>query len=199
MRITALATAAVATAVAAATLGLGNAASAATASHYATARADWKHGATVAAADEGRFWKAARRQLGGARFTHERFDLATLAAIPLTGTTPKQRATAKRVTRELNGFFRTPGLYGVSAGQPRKIARADWIKSAHVAAAEQKLWFGAANDELASFGSRYHHERAALTSLESIPLTGTTAQQRATARRDVRVLDKFFGTPGLNH
>lgn len=199
MRITALATVAVTAAVAAATLGLAGPAGAATAGHYATARADWKHGATAAAADQGRFWKAARRQLTGARFTHERYDLVTLAAIPLTSTTAKQRATAKRVTRELNGFFRTPGLYGVSPGKPRKIARADWIKSAHVAAAEQKLWFGAANDELASFGSRYQHERAALTSLESIPLTNTTPEQRAAARRDVRILDKFFGTPGLNH
>lgn len=196
MRITVLATAAVAGALAA-IIGLGSAAGAAPASHYATARADWKTGARVAAAEQGRFWAAARHQLGTG-YAHERFDLATLAAIPLTSTTAAQRATAKRVTRELNGFFQTPGLYGVAPGKPWQIARADWIKSAHVAAAEQNIWLGGANDELASFGQRFHQARSALTSLESIPLTSTTPKQRATARQDVRILDKFFGTPGLD-
>jgi hypothetical protein len=196
MRIATPAAAAIAAALATATLGLAGAAVAAPASHYSTARKDWQRGAQAVAAEQSRHWVAARHQLPR-RDVHERHDLRTLASIPLTGTTAKQRATAVRVTRELNGFFHTPGLYGVAAGKPVKIARADWIKSAHVAAAREGFWLGAADDELASHGKRYHAERVDLTSLESIPLTSTTAKQRATARRDRRALDKFFHTPGL--
>jgi hypothetical protein len=192
MRIATATTAILATA----TLGLAGVASATPGSHLTTARADWKHGAHVVAADQSRLWLAARGQLA-TRYSHERHDLAVLAGIPLTSTTAKERATAVRVTRELNGFFHTPNLYGVAAGKPRKIARADWINSARVSAARENFWLGAANDELAAFGKRYHDERADLTSLESIPLTNTTAKQRAAAHRDVRALDKFFGTPGL--
>jgi hypothetical protein len=198
MRIAPRAAAAIAAALATATLGLAGAAAAAPVSHYSTARGDWKRGAQVDAAEQSRYWAAARHQLPR-RDVHERHDLHTLASIPLTDTTAKQRATAVRVTRELNGFFRTPGLYGVAAGKPAKIARADWIKSAHVAAAREKSWLGAADDELASYGKRYHAERGDLASLESIPLTSTTAKQRATARRDYRALDQFFRTPGLGH
>jgi hypothetical protein len=197
MRIALPASAVLVAATAAATLGLAGAASAAPASHYTTARADWKHGARADAAEQSRFWLAASKVLP-TRDVHERDDLATLAKIPLTSTTADQRATAHRVTRELNGFFRTPGLYGIAAGHPKKIARADWIKSTKVAAARQNRWLGAANDELASYGTRYAKARTALRSLESIPLTSTTAKQRATAHRDVRALDAFFHTPGLD-
>ena len=175
-------------------------AGAAMAGHVASARADWKSGAKVAAADQDKYWDAARKQLAahGARYTHEEADLTTLASIPETGTTAAQRRTAKRVTRELNGFFHTPGLYGVPAGNARRIAKADWIKSSKVAAAIQNEWFGSAKDELDSFGARYAAEIKDLTSLESIPLTSTTAKQRATARHDVKALDRFFHTPGVN-
>jgi hypothetical protein len=198
MRIAASTAAAIAGALATATLGLAGAAVAAPVSHHASAsaRADWKRGAQVSAAEQGRYWLAARKALP-TRFAHERGDLAALASIPLTNTTAKQRATATRATRELNGFFRTPDLYGVAAGKPIKFARADWIKSAHVIAARQNIWLGGANDELAAYGNRYQAERADLTSLESIPETSTTAKQRAIAERDRRALDKFFHTPGL--
>jgi hypothetical protein len=196
MRIATPAAAALAAALTTATFGLAGTAVAAPAGHHATARADWKRGATVAAANQSRYWLAARHQLP-TRFAHERQDLASLVSIPLTSTTAKQRATAARDTRELNGFFRTPGLYGVAAGKPSKFARADWIKSFRVAAARQNFWLGGADDELAAYGKRYRDQRAELSSLESIPLTSTTAKQRATAHRDVRALDKFFHTPGL--
>jgi hypothetical protein len=182
--------------LATATLGLAGVAVATPVSHHATARADWKRGASVAAADQSRYWLAARHQLPTSD-AHERGDLAALASIPLTGTTAKQRTTAARVTRELNGFFRTPDLYGVPAGNAKKFARADWIKSAHAAAARQNFWLGGADDELAAYGKKYHAERAELNSLESIPLTSTTAKQRATAHHDRHALDKFFHTTNL--
>jgi hypothetical protein len=188
--------AAAAAALATTALGLTGTAAATPVSHYTTARADWKHGASVDAADQSRYWTAARHQLPTSD-AHERGDLAALVAIPLTDTTAKERAAAARATRELNGFFRTPDLYGVPAGNAKKIARADWIKSAHVAAARQNIWLGGANDELAAYGKKYHAERADLTSLESIPLTSTTAKQRAAAHRDRHNLNKFFHTPGL--
>ncbi len=169
-------------------------------SHRALARQDWKAGAAVAAT-EADSWTAARGQLAhyGDRYLHEQDDLTALINIPLTDTTPKQQARAARATRELNGFFRTPGLYGVKAGKTTKFARADWIKSSKVNAAEGNFWHAAAVDELDSYGKRYAAERAELTSLEAVPLTNTTAKQRATARRDVRALDGFFDTPGLNY
>jgi hypothetical protein len=195
MRITATATA-VAGALATATLALTGTAVAVPASHYTTARADWKHGASVAAAEQSRFWTEARHELPTSD-AHERHDLAALISVALTSTTAKQRATAARATRELNGFFRTPDLYGVPAGNARRFARADWIKSAEVAAARQNDWLGGANDELAAYGKEYHAERADLASLESIPLTSTTAKQQAAAHRDRHNLNKFFHTPGL--
>ena len=175
-------------------------ADAATVRHLAAARADWKHGAHVAAAEQNKYWGAARTQLaaGGAQYSHERAVLGDLTAIPLTDTTARQRLLAARETRELNGFFGTPNLYGVPQGNPKTYARKYWIKSSKVSAAEQNAWFGAAKDELAAYGSRYKSERAHLTSLESIPLTDTTAKQRAAAHRDVRALNTFFHTPGVN-
>ena len=196
MRIVTPAAAVITAAVAAATFGLAGAASAAPLSHQSTARAAWKHGATVDAAEQSRYWLAASKELPTSD-VHEREDLKTLVSIPLTGTTASQRATAQRVVRELNGFFQTPGLYGVAAGRPVKIARADWIKSNKVAAAKQSFWLAGAQDELASYGTRYGKARVALRSLGSIPLTSTTAAQRATAHRDVKALDAFFKTPGL--
>jgi hypothetical protein len=201
MRITsAVAVTALAGALTASLLGVSAPAGAAANAHRATARADWKDGAQAAAADENRSWIAARHQLAayGSRYFHERADLTALIKIPETGTTATQRATARRVTRELNGFFHTAGLYGVKVGDAKALARADWVKSAHVSAAMANSWLSGARDELANYGSRFAAERADLTSLESIPLTDTTAKQRADARRDVHALDSFFHTPGLN-
>ena len=167
---------------------------------FTAAQTSWKTGATTDAAEQGRYWSAARRELAlsGTATAHERADLTSLIGVPETDTTAAQRATATRVVRELDGFFRTPGLYGVAAGNPRLIARADWIKSGQVAAATSNDWLGAAVDELSAYGTRYVFVRAELVSLEAIPLTSTTAKQRATASRDVRGLDTFFQTPGLN-
>jgi hypothetical protein len=200
MRITAVVAAtAVAGSLAAGSVGLAGSAGAAPTTHATTARTDWTKGAHVDAAVQSRYWSASRHQLAtyGARYAHERGDLAALVSIPLTDTTAAQRATAARVTRELNGFFHTAGLYGVPAGNPKKIARADWIKSAHVSAARQNDWLGSAKDELDAYGKRYRNERADLSSLESIPLTSTTPKQQATAHRDRRALNRFFHTPGL--
>ncbi len=173
---------------------------AAAVSHITSARADWKAGAKGASAEYNHYWAAARHQLAsyGTKDVHEIADLTALMAIPETDTTAAQRATALRATRELNGFFGTPGLYGVTAGNPLTIARADWVKSGKVAAAEQNDWLGAAVDELYAYGTKYAVARAELVSLEAIPLTDTTAKQRATASRDVTALDAFFKTPGIN-
>jgi hypothetical protein len=174
---------------------------AATVSHYSAARADWMKGAHAASAGHSHDWSAARTQLAtyGKRDTHERSDLAVLIKATVTHTTAAQRAAVARATRELNGFFLTPGLYGVPQGHPAAYARADWIASAHVAAAVRNVQLGSALDEMYAFGKRYSAVREDLRSLESIPLTDTTAKQRATARRDAVTLDNFFHTPGLNY
>jgi hypothetical protein len=198
MRIPTPAAAAIAGALITASLGVAGAAVAAPSSQHASARADWKQGANAAAAEQGKFWREARHELP-ARDAHERADLHALTAIPETGATAKDRKTAERVTRELNGFFRTPGLYGVKDGNAKKIARADWIKSFKVSAARANVWLGGANDELAGYGKRYHAERAELTSLKSLPLTSLTAKQMKTAHHDVHALDRFFHTSGLGN
>ena len=190
-----------ATALTMSTFAVTDAAGAAPVSHTAVARRDWTSGAHAAVAEQARYWTAARHQLAsyGKRDTHERSDLTKLLAIPPTDTTATQRAMARRATRELNGFFRTPGLYGVASGHPKSHARTDWITSAHVAAAERGSWLAAAVDELDAHRKKFASERADLQSLQSIPLTDTTAAQRAAARRDARALDTFFHTPGLNY
>ncbi len=207
MRIkTAATSAAVATALAgvltAALVGTAGPAGAAThaTSKLTKAGIDWKNGAKVVAAKENLYWLAAGHQLAayGTRYAHERADVTVLVKTPLTSTTKSQRITAKRATRELNGFFHTPGLYDVAAGNAKSYAKADWIRSGNTIAANQNAWFAATVDELDSYGKKYASQRADLASLESIPLTNATKKQRAAAHRDIVALDAFFNTPGVN-
>jgi hypothetical protein len=201
MRIkTAVTSAAVATALTgaltASLVAMAGSADAAT-SHLARAGADWKAGARVVSARENAEWIGTRNHLAvyKARYVHERVDLNLLINTPLTNTTKSQRVTAARATRELNGFFHTPGLYDVAAGNAKTYAQGDWIKSARVSAADRNTWLASAVDELDSYGKRFATQRAELATLESIPLTNATAKQRAVARKDIAALDKFFNTP----
>ncbi|GLY16352.1 hypothetical protein Kisp01_33670 [Kineosporia sp. NBRC 101677] len=169
--------------------------SAARASHFQQARAYWKAGAEGPNATRYDAFNAARKELAAAkgdRYWHEEDNLVALTKIPGTQVTPKQRAAVVRLTRELNGFFHTPGLYSIKPGNPLKIARADWIKSQQVASAEQKVWIAGAIDELHSYKKRYAKQRNLLSELLEIPNTGTTAEERAIARRNSRALNDFF-------
>jgi len=175
--------------------------SAATKTHVQKALAHWKAGAAGTNAQMPDEFRAARKELAAAkgdRFWHEQDDLTALAKIPGTQTTARQRATVKRVTRELNGFFHPPGLYSIKPGNPRKIARADWIKSHKVVSARANVWIAATIDELDAYQGRYAKQRNQLTELLAIPLTSTTAQQRAIARRNTRALNHFFTVTGEN-
>lgn len=169
--------------------------SAAKQSHFQKAREHWKAGAAGPNATRFDAFIAARTELDAAkgdRYWHEQDNLTALSEIPGTQTTAKQRATVVRATRELNGFFHTPGLYSIKQGNPLKIARADWIKSHEVASAESNVWIAATIDELHSYKKRYATQRAQLSELLEIPLTDTTAEQRAIARRNTRALNDFF-------
>lgn len=173
--------------------------SAATKTHVQKALAHWKAGSAGTNAQMPEEFRAARKELAAAkgdRFWHEQDDLTALLKIPGTQTTAKQRATVKRVTRELNGFFHTPGLYSIKPGNAKKIARADWIKSHQVASAGANVWIAATIDELDSYKGRYAKQRAQLTELLAIPLTDTTAKQQAIARRNTRALNHFFKATG---
>jgi hypothetical protein len=175
--------------------------SAATKTHVQKALAHWKAGSAGTNAQMPEEFRAARKELAAAkgdRFWHEQDDLTALINIPGTQTTAKQRATVKRVTRELNGFFHTPGRYSIKPGNARKIARADWIKSHQVVSARANVWVAATIDELDSYKGRYAKQRTQLTELLAIPLTDTTAKQQAIARRNTRALNRFFKVTGAN-
>ncbi len=175
--------------------------SAAPKTHVQKALAHWKAGAAGTNAQMPDEFRAARKELAAAkgdRFWHEQDDLTALLKIPGTQTTAKQRATVQRVTRELNGFFHTPGLYSIKPGNPKKIARADWIKSHQVVSARANVWIAATIDELDAYKGRYAKQRTQLTELLAIPLTDTTAKQRAIAHRNTRALNRFFKVTGDN-
>lgn len=165
-------------------------------SHRAHARADWITGSRVAAAEENRYWSAARRELAqyGHRYTVQRENLATLIAIPLTDTTQRQRAAATRATRELNSFFHTSGLYGVKPAGHRAAAKQEWLASFRGAAAEQSRHLDAAIRELSKDGDRYAQQSTRLAELAAIPLTDATAAQQTRAATLVASLNAFFGT-----
>ena len=82
-------------------------------SHYAAARTAWKHGATVSAAQEGRYWHIAAQDLAksGRRYALYVRRLRTLQKLPDTGLTHAQIKLERRDTKSLNHFFGTPGLY----------------------------------------------------------------------------------------
>lgn len=75
-------------------------------------------------------------------------------------------------------------------------AQADWVRGDRVAAAAESRYWRAARDELGHYGPRYRSQRQALATLVSLPITDTTAGQRATAVRLTRALNAFFDTPG---
>jgi hypothetical protein len=80
--------------------------------NFGPAQHDWIQGAKVDAADQGRFWRAAARQLRkSGDFPTQVKELRQLASLPDTGLTPHQQKEARADVRHLNNFFGTPGLY----------------------------------------------------------------------------------------
>ncbi|GAB2476016.1 hypothetical protein [Jatrophihabitans fulvus] len=166
-------------------------------SHIALARADWIEGSKAVAAVEGKYWAKARGELRhyGARYAAERRDLTTLISIPLTDTIPAQRATATRITRELNAFFHTPGLYGVApAASHLTLARRQWVAANQAPAANMDHHLRLAARQLAAYGKKYAIQRGQVTRLAALPITGLTKAQLAQAYRLVHALNVFFHT-----
>lgn len=78
-------------------------------------------------------------------------------------------------------------------------ARAAWIRSSHVGLGVMYIYENKAADDLrASHRASYKAAIDELEYLATIPGTDVTNQQQVKGRADVRALDAFFGTPGLN-
>jgi hypothetical protein len=90
-----------------------------------------------------------------------------------------------------------PTVAGTSGYDAFARAQADWVHGATVDSAHQNLVWGQAVTHLKAAGSTYASQIALLKQLMSIPETGDTPAQIATARKDVKALDSFFGTVGL--
>jgi hypothetical protein len=80
--------------------------------HYGPAQLAWIRGSKAIAAEQGRYFRAAARQLhkSGDYPTQVR-ELKQLASFPDTGLTRKQRREARADVKDLDHFFGTPGLY----------------------------------------------------------------------------------------
>ncbi len=82
--------------------------------HYAAARRQWRAGAQASAALQSRYWLHAARDLvaaPGQRYFPRIRQLITLTTYPDTGLTRRQIREVRALTRALNRFFHTPGLY----------------------------------------------------------------------------------------
>jgi hypothetical protein len=80
---------------------------------FARAQVAWIQGATASDAVQGLYWTRAENDLkaAGSAFTSQIIELKQLIAFPHTGLTPTQIVKVRSLTRALNGFFGTPGLY----------------------------------------------------------------------------------------
>lgn len=80
--------------------------------HYGPAQHDWIQGANVDAADMGRYFHAAAKQLKkSGDYPTQVKELAQLVSLPDTGLTAKQKKEARADVKDLDRFFGTPGLY----------------------------------------------------------------------------------------
>jgi hypothetical protein len=80
---------------------------------FAGAQVAWIQGATASDAVQGVYWTRAENDLkaAGGAFTTQITELKQLIALPHTSLTPTQIAEVQHLTRALNSFFGTPGLY----------------------------------------------------------------------------------------
>ena len=79
---------------------------------FGPAQQNWIAGSKVISANANLYLSRAEHWLRVARaYPTQVAQLAQLIALPITGLTPAQIATARRDTRALNTFFGTPGLY----------------------------------------------------------------------------------------
>jgi hypothetical protein len=80
--------------------------------NYGPAQHEWIKGATVDAADMGRYFDAAAKQLKkSGDYPTQVKELLQLASLPDTGLTAKQQKEARTDVKDLDQFFATPGLY----------------------------------------------------------------------------------------
>lgn len=80
--------------------------------HYGPAQLAWIRGSKAVAAKQGRYFRAAARQLNkSGNYRTQVKQLRQLASLPDTGLSRKQRREARRDVRQLDEFFGTPGLY----------------------------------------------------------------------------------------
>jgi hypothetical protein len=79
---------------------------------FGPAQQNWIAGSTVISANTNLYLSKAEYWLKLAKvYPTQVAQLAQLIALPITGLTPAQIATARADTTALNGFFGTPGLY----------------------------------------------------------------------------------------
>ncbi|MCW2523250.1 MAG: hypothetical protein JWO63_1585 [Frankiales bacterium] len=90
-----------------------------------------------------------------------------------------------------------PTVAGTSGNDAFARAQADWLHGATVDSASHNLVWTAAVNHLKAAGSAYATQIALLKQLMSIPETSLTPAQIATASKDLKALDVFFGTVGL--
>ena len=80
--------------------------------NYGPAQHDWIRGAKVDAADMGRYFHAAAKQLKkSGDYPTQVKELVQLVSLPDTGLTAKQQKEARADVKDLDRFFATPGLY----------------------------------------------------------------------------------------
>jgi hypothetical protein len=79
---------------------------------YGPAQLAWIRGAKADAADMGRYFHAAAKQLAkSGDYPTQVNELDQLASLPDTGLTHKQQKEARADVKDLDSFFGTPGLY----------------------------------------------------------------------------------------
>jgi hypothetical protein len=77
---------------------------------FVAAQTRWLAGANAISADQSGYWLAAAHDLSG-EWTTAAHQLRKLAHLPDAMLTPAQQAESLHLTRKLNHFFVTPGLY----------------------------------------------------------------------------------------
>lgn len=82
---------------------------------FVSAQTKWLAGANAISADQSGYWLAAANDLQDS-WTTASAQLSDLAALPDAMLTPAQQVEARHLTRQLNRFFVTPGLYLGSYG-----------------------------------------------------------------------------------
>jgi hypothetical protein len=117
---------------------------------------------------------------------------AGLTVTACSTATGSQHAAAATAASALPPASASPGQAGFTS------ALAAWKRAASSPAATMSTYLRQAADDLRRSGSSGNDTAISdLTYLAGLPATNATPAQLAKAQSDVRVLDSFFGTPGL--